>query len=584
MMPAGWTHAFINDFHQTVLGLRTAQTGRAYTHLDALLFRLSDQLKHASTKLQHQLLPVVQRMIWAKEQENELLLADIVEYELPLVMPECFIDVSLMTLTTIDDLLTIEEDATELVADAPQIAALRQLYEDHPAQSGIGLYLADQLRAKGRDSDARRLLETDRDLHRMSPQEKYALACIAAREGDGDAACRLMTQAYADLPDLQNGFLEVAWLKAADGDWPCALAIAQRDESAERVTPSWQPPLASLYAHTGQWEHAAALIESAYAQDADLTDGFSMIGAIHAESAHWQSAIDWYARDLSADRLSPAWRINLALIEAKRENLNSALAHVNVAYDQNAELLDAYARLGWLFAEQRDWARANEFMSKDREQGRLSPFWMGEMSIVAAHFDQWKDAADLVQLAYASDPELQDCYARIGWFGLLKGRGSRSLTDGLNRDLSTNRTGLWHAVYGACFDIVEARREEAITKIEKAYEAHNEQMGWFCAIGWLQCLLGDLSGGIELIRRDLPGKVPPEWRATCAVTLAAGGLRKEAFDIIQKTMGRVANHDTHLIGFWHMPSAQLDTRRLIEFLECGTALDDITDGKFTLPL
>jgi thioredoxin-like negative regulator of GroEL len=406
-------HGMLVDFHETIVGLRTGQTGRANAFFVQLLDRLSPQLENLTSASQQRAVTVIGAMLAAKDRDDGIALADILQYELPALLDETASNPGLCDCEIIARLRSLHA-LTDRTGDIDAAArGLRDIYHRHPSLNGLGAFIAGPFYRNGHYAAARRLLEVDEQEKRHTPQSAFILSLAIAREGDFAQATSLMQWAYDRSNILRDGHAQLGWMKAEERDWQGALELAQLDEQLTRLTPEWQVNLAQLYGRLDDFEHACALIQQAYARNSELKDGFARLGKISTEANRFQDALEFTKRDEAAGRLSPEALINLAHLHGRMQQFAKAEVLIASAYSLNPELRDAYAKLGWMYAGEKNWLDAKRCMLIDRSLNRLGPEYQVNLAQIYGRMNDYVTAAELIDDAYSQDNTLQNAYTRL---------------------------------------------------------------------------------------------------------------------------------------------------------------------------
>lgn len=317
-------------------------------------------------------------------------------------------------------------------------ALLERLYRDDPrAADGftrLGMISAE----RGDWSGALALARRDLDEDRISPPLRLQAAEFHARAGDFAEAERLVERAYAADTGLCNGLTRLAWLKAAAGDTPAALALMARDERQGRLDAQARLQTANLIARHGAETQATALVEEAYRQDDSLRDGLARIGWSKAREGDWRGAVEIMARDAELHRLSPPWQVNLAQLYGRLGEYDRAVAMIESAYRADGGLHDGLVRLGEKLSLAGETRRALEIGQRDLAQRRLSPRGKAALAVLYARNGDAAGAVHLVEEAYEDDPDLQDGFAYLGWVQIEQGAVAEGLAM-MRRDIASNR-------------------------------------------------------------------------------------------------------------------------------------------------
>ena len=241
----------------------------------------------------------------------------------------------------------------------------------------------------------------------------YAI-CLARLDQTAEAEA-VMERVYAMDPSAVDGFARIGWTRVSTEDWRGALRLLEIDQERGRLSPAWRVNLGQVLGQTGDFDRARAEVERAYRDDARVGDGFAKLGWIEAAAGHWRAALDLMVVDRARGRLSPASRLNLAVVLARTGDLPGAQAEVEAAYHADSRASSGFARLGWVRAMARDWPGALLLMERDLNAGRLSAAWKPNVAVVLAKQARMSEAEALVGQAYRENGALADGFARLGW-------------------------------------------------------------------------------------------------------------------------------------------------------------------------
>ena len=173
--------------------------------------------------------------------------------------------------------------------------------------------------------------------------------------------------------------------------------------------------LGLIYGYRGEFDRAAEIIEDAYGKGKKLKDGFARLGWIKTETKDWQGALELSKRDLDENRLSPVWRINLALLYGRQGEFERSLRLIEQAYLDSDEVRGGFSRLGNIKVEQQDWSGALAIMNRDLEEDRISPGWQVNLAQMYGRKGDFEYAVELIEQAYEQNPGIKDGFARLGW-------------------------------------------------------------------------------------------------------------------------------------------------------------------------
>lgn len=409
----------------------------------------------------------------------------------------------------------------------------------------------------------------------LPPAWKIYLAHLYGTQNNFINAMELVTSAYDENPVLKNAFAQLGWMLTKTRQWEKALEIAIEDERRNRLSPIWQVHVAQLYGRINKFDHAAELIETAYANDTNLKDGFTRLGWILTEKRNWPKAFEFAVQDENRKRLSPKWKVNVAQLHGRMRRFEHATELIATAYAADANLKDAFARLGWIKMETKEWNSAYELMAQDYAQGRISPAWMVFLAIVAGCLQRWPEAMALVAESYTQDATLCDGYSRLGWWGYLLGKGEDFFLEQLNTDRILGQHRVKNLLFEALHLTVAKQHNNALMLVQQAYRNDKQLENWQTIIGWLHIRLGNVEFGLKMMTNDYSqGRMSCVWLASYAVALGICGQKIQAMNILHE----ISTLNTDIlfsIGFYGVAEAWMTKSELQTFIASSLAYDDL---------
>lgn len=364
---------FLFLFFETVFGLRTGQTGRANTHISKLLTMLVPVIESLSDEARRRAIPLIDAMLSSKEKDDVVALADLLQYELPVVLQESDVPATLLNPDIIKVLRSIDPKINQPDFFDTVIATLDKLRDAFPAACGLGNYHASTLLDQGRSAHARRLLDADVQRRRDTPSGTYLMSLVSAHDGHLPEAVALMETAYANSIHLRNGFVQLACTMASSSGWANALELGRRDLVLGRLTPRWQLQLSQLEARNNNIETAKRLVDAAYREDPDLIDGYATIGWILAETGETGDVLNLFDEDRDRRRLSPAGMLLSSKYYVWSRRFEDAERLVEDAYAADPTALAGFDRIAAAALMIDEEAQALTYWRRDCELGRETP-------------------------------------------------------------------------------------------------------------------------------------------------------------------------------------------------------------------
>lgn len=359
--------------------------------------------------------------------------------------------------------------------------------------------------------------------------------------------------------------------------WPNVLDHIQYDGMEEKLSHEWKIYLAKIYYKQGKFYRTTKLINMAYDDNPDIKDSFIRLSWILAEKRRWQKAFEIAVQDEKRKRLSPIWQVHLAQLYGRRNEFSHAAKLIEVAYKEDADLRDGFARLGWIRMETRHWDSAHDLMQKDYEQGRISPSWKMYLAVVKACLQRWPEAMALVAEAYMEDTSLsRDGYSRLGWWGYLLGKEKKFFHDNIHKDNNDEYFSGYRPLFEALYLTVINEPNNALHIVNQAYQNNPRLENWLTFIGWLQIRLGNYDHGLELINNDYKqGRMGNDWLASYAIALGICGKNKRATKLLQNNSLFEKDDSIYPIGFTVFPEAWMNMTEIQRFINSTMSYNDL---------
>ncbi|WPL14184.1 tetratricopeptide repeat protein [Thiorhodovibrio litoralis] len=376
------------------------------------------------------------------------------------------------------------------------------------------------------------LAERDLRSNRLSPAWKLKLAQMYGRNGFFEKAENLIVAVYDEDANIQDGFAAIGWtIDKETGDSQEAIALAERDLLANRLSLAGKWKLAQLYRLKGLFEKAEKLIAALYDEDANRKNGFATIGwTIYNETGDCQKAIALTERDLRANRLSIDWKLKLAQLYGQNGFFEKAKHLILAAYDEDAFIKDGFANVGWsLGADAAEWNTARQWILRDRMQGRLTGPWRQYYALATAIVESIDKAIELMDEAYAEVPSIKGGYTMLGYWGFLLGRGESFCRNLYQRDISLKRQ-----YPNELFD----RLFEAATGRGLSWESYLQYLknpDWVTYIGFAHLESGNLELAERLMSAEYKqNSMRPKYWPTYTLLLNKLGRKSEAKAVMDR--------------------------------------------------
>jgi tetratricopeptide (TPR) repeat protein len=366
------------------------------------------------------------------------------------------------------------------------------------------------------------------------------LAIVNGKKKDFEKAENLIKDLYRTNPEQKDGYARLGWIKTETQDWSGALDLMDKDRKLDRITPAWKINLAQVYGRRGEWDQAIRSIEEAYSTNTNLKDGYARLGWIKCEEKDWLGVREIMVRDLTANRISPGWRVNLAQIYGRSGEWDIAFELIKDAYSADSELKDGYSRLGWIEAENQNWVNALEIMNLDREAKRLSTIWQVNLAQMVARSGKFDRAKEMITIAYAMNKDLKDGFARLGWIKVENQDWAGAL-ELMERDSKIKRLSSAWQRNMAMAQVFNGDFAIAIKFVEEQYVLDNSAVDGYAYLGWAKYLLSGNEKELFLfIEKDIAlDRLSTEGRKIKAWSMSMRGKKRQAVALMDSLYEKI---------------------------------------------
>lgn len=253
-----------------------------------------------------------------------------------------------------------EEGAVKLV---------EQAYEEDPELVDGFARLGGLYRLHAYWAGAYNLMEKDVVAQRITPEWKLRYAEVVAEFRDFGQAERIVAEAYAENPEVQDGYARLGWCHVRRNDWHSAYRYMLLDAADDRLSPHWKIHFAdAVVTNFGDLDRSFKLIDEAYQEDLTLRDGYSRIAWKYKlmldypedynfdgyESINWHlttaslplpDTIKHITKDMELGRLTPGKKTLLARLYALQNDMETARNLIVSAEAEKPGVANAYARI-----------------------------------------------------------------------------------------------------------------------------------------------------------------------------------------------------------------------------------------------
>ena len=232
-------------------------------------------------------------------------------------------------------------------------------------------------------------------------------------------------------------------------------------------------------------------------------------------------------RDLEEDRISPGWQVHLAQMYGKKGDFERAVELIEQAYEQNTEIKDGFARLGWNYALTQDWVGASSLMCKDLEKKRLSSEWQIKLAMMYGCNGEFNNALHIIENLYSSCKLSTDGYARLGWACYMASGDNHRFQICIDKDGGLNRLSDQGRRTSAVALSVSGEHLAACKLMELLYSENENLKDGFAVLGWLRIEQGFIEEGLALMDQDYQlRRLSSIWLANYTYQLALAGELK----------------------------------------------------------
>ena len=313
--------------------------------------------------------------------------------------------------------------------------------------------------------------------------------------------------------------------------------------------------IACVFGRKGEYEKAQKVIEDAYQRNKSFRNCFAILGWIISERGDWSDALNIMNRDYEEGRIDPEWQVHLAQLFGRVGNWDMAIKLIKEAYTSEKSLKDGFARLGWIKAENQNWAGSINIMKRDVIDNRMTPYWRIHYAMLLVFMGDDREAERMIQNLYSFNNKIKDGYAHLGWANYLLFRDKMKLKALIAKDVGIGRLSVYGEKINAVAMNIDGDVNEAVSLVESLYSNYPYEKDGYAMIGWLVIENGDREAGMEFMERDYAAnRLSTVWRTNYVYQLVKSGQFQKAKNIFDEVVEIEPYKMIFRIGFQIMPS------------------------------
>jgi tetratricopeptide (TPR) repeat protein len=260
-------------------------------------------------------------------------------------------------------------------------------------------------------SGALEIMEQDQRSCRLSSSFQIHLAFALAHCGDFKKAESLVERAYRKKDSLRDGYARIAWIKVVGPvkDFVWAESFMERDLRAKRISPTWKIRMASLKSILGNLQMAERLVEEAYAEDEEVSDGYGRLGWFrHLTGENAKILKTMIEKDVRLNRFQTLGKLLQAVYMAITGSIEQSIKFVQLVVGENQEVKDYLSLIGWICLEAGSSRTCCDLMTLDFKKNRMSPSWYPSYAVVLNSQGQFAAAKEILELVlkYKKDSDM----------------------------------------------------------------------------------------------------------------------------------------------------------------------------------
>lgn len=333
--------------------------------------------------------------------------------------------------------------------------------------------------------------------------------------------------------------------------------------------------LAMISAQNNYWQSAQKAMTRAYAQDKNLTDGFSQLGWVKYEATDYRGALPLMLKDYKQGRMTPEWQLKLAEALGQVGDFKSAEAVVEQAYQEDRRLKDGFAKVGMLRMNYpvKDYQFAKQLILKDFETDRITTAWHYKLVIVNSILGEVDAALNILKDLYAEDSRFVDGHARLGWIGFLQKGDVKFFKEMLDMDEKLKRSSgqvILQSYYKAAIGSFHVAEEMIMSFLKQNPNSKDLRT----ILGWLYMKYGKTQKGYELLHQDFSAKcMSLIWYPIYTLALNMQKNNRDALNVLNIFSQYKNDNDLIQIGSHLVPEMVISCSKFKTIIEQGYGYD-----------
>lgn len=260
----------------------------------------------------------------------------------------------------------------------------------------------------------------DLEIDRLSSRWCVNMAKATSMTKGMSSAMPLLDKAYTKNVSLKSAYSQVAWICHITNNlaYEKVIPYFEKDVQLSRVDTKWQLNYAQALVMIGNEEEAKRQIRNAYRSDASLANGYARCAYLRFIfcDEEPEKSLCWYEYDQKLAKLKGMFQVYRACMYGASGDIQVATSIVEKAYDEDLQIINGYALVGFYYAAQkmRILASAIKYFEKDKEKKRLKGYAVHYYAGLFAAVGQRERAEAIIRQNYECDLSLEGGNLYIG--------------------------------------------------------------------------------------------------------------------------------------------------------------------------